>query len=123
MRELVRVLWAKLYGHLKQGAGSASMKDPTSKSTKELPLVLAVNCLQECTIERRKLEGVARVESITGHSKAHQSLIKQVQLKKLTRCFPSYHARRIVGCLWAVGETHVKIRTILTDECHEYVWV
>uniref|UniRef100_A0A7S0N2R1 D-isomer specific 2-hydroxyacid dehydrogenase NAD-binding domain-containing protein n=1 Tax=Pyramimonas obovata TaxID=1411642 RepID=A0A7S0N2R1_9CHLO len=56
------------------------MKDNKTRSTKDLPLVLAVNCLQECTIERSKLDGVARVEYITGHSKSHQSLIKQASV-------------------------------------------
>ena len=43
-----------------------------------LPLVLTVNCLQDCELERDVLREVARVESITGFTKKHISLIKQV---------------------------------------------
>ena len=67
----------ELYNRAEVGVGT-DMSDKKKNTTKDLPLVLAVNCLQECTIERSKLEGVARVESITGHTKQYQSLIKQV---------------------------------------------
>lgn len=45
-----------------------------------LPLVLAVNCLHDCELEREILRDVARVESITGFSRAHLALINQAKV-------------------------------------------
>ena len=67
------------------------MAKGTEPTKLEPPLVLTVNCLHDCELERDFLKDVARVQSITAFSKAHVPLLKQVAFPPALPCSASLH--------------------------------